>query len=301
MSRIKSFSVSNGDMFYIDHNADSFTIIDCNIVPEREDEIINELKSIRKQKSIFRFISTHPDEDHIKGIETIDKKIGIDNFYCVENQATKDDETESFKHYCKLRDGHNHFYLYKGVRRSYLNKEGNTEDGKKIDSAGINILWPNRNNEEFKNVLVNAKDGRDHNNISPIIQYNAGNGLKFLWLGDIENSFMKKVESELLEILSKVDVVFAPHHGRKSGKIPCDILKQLSPKLIVIGEADSEDLNYYSAYNHINQNTLKDILFEISDDGIDIYATNYDNYEFLSNLYKDDLDDLEYIGTITNE
>ncbi|CAM4346215.1 hypothetical protein COEX109129_19890 [Corallococcus exiguus] len=31
MSIIKSFSVGNGDMFYIKHNSDNFTIIDCNL------------------------------------------------------------------------------------------------------------------------------------------------------------------------------------------------------------------------------------------------------------------------------
>ena len=29
MSLIKSFSVGNGDMFYINHNSDNFTTIDC--------------------------------------------------------------------------------------------------------------------------------------------------------------------------------------------------------------------------------------------------------------------------------
>ena len=29
MSIIKSFSVGEGDMFYIQHNSDNFTVIDC--------------------------------------------------------------------------------------------------------------------------------------------------------------------------------------------------------------------------------------------------------------------------------
>lgn len=29
MSVIKSFSVGNGDLFYINHGSDNFTIIDC--------------------------------------------------------------------------------------------------------------------------------------------------------------------------------------------------------------------------------------------------------------------------------
>ena len=29
MSIIKSFAVGEGDMFYIEHNSDNFTVIDC--------------------------------------------------------------------------------------------------------------------------------------------------------------------------------------------------------------------------------------------------------------------------------
>ena len=45
MSIVKSFSVGNGDMFYIKHNSSSFTIIDCCLSDNREDilqEIITE-------------------------------------------------------------------------------------------------------------------------------------------------------------------------------------------------------------------------------------------------------------------
>ena len=36
MSVIKSFSVKNGDMFYIKHDSDNFSIIDCNLVEEKK-------------------------------------------------------------------------------------------------------------------------------------------------------------------------------------------------------------------------------------------------------------------------
>jgi len=32
MSIIKSFAVGNGDMFYIKHNSDNFSIIDCYLI-----------------------------------------------------------------------------------------------------------------------------------------------------------------------------------------------------------------------------------------------------------------------------
>lgn len=56
--------------------------------------ILNEIQDIRSKKSIFRFISTHPDEDHFHGLEDISN---IENFYCVKNSVTKQDITPPLK------------------------------------------------------------------------------------------------------------------------------------------------------------------------------------------------------------
>ena len=44
-------------------------MIDCNLEEENADDIIEEIKRESKSKGIHRFISTHPDEDHIHGLE----------------------------------------------------------------------------------------------------------------------------------------------------------------------------------------------------------------------------------------
>jgi hypothetical protein len=41
MSVIKSHSVGNGDMFYIDHNSDNFTIIDCCLRDDDDETILD--------------------------------------------------------------------------------------------------------------------------------------------------------------------------------------------------------------------------------------------------------------------
>lgn len=64
MSIIKSFSVGDGDMFYIDHNSDNFSIIDCCMDDGNKEAITKEIKDKISKKGITRFISTHPDEDH---------------------------------------------------------------------------------------------------------------------------------------------------------------------------------------------------------------------------------------------
>ena len=95
MSIVKSFAVGNGDMFYVQHNSDNFTIIDCNLNAETASERIEELKLKSQYKGITRFVSTHPDQDHFGGIELLDEKMPIANFYVVKNKATKSEETES--------------------------------------------------------------------------------------------------------------------------------------------------------------------------------------------------------------
>ena len=83
MSVIKSFSIGNGDMFYIKHDTDNFTIIDCNLIEEVKDNILEELDTQRDEKTIQRFITTHPDDDHIHGLKELNDRIEIINFYCV--------------------------------------------------------------------------------------------------------------------------------------------------------------------------------------------------------------------------
>ena len=294
MSLIKSISVGNGDMFYIKHGSDNFTIIDCYVDETNKDDIINEIVEESKNKSIKRFISTHPDDDHIHGLKYLDDEINIINFYCVENKATKENETEDFERYCELRDSDKAYYIYKGCSRCWLN-ENDAE--KKYGSSGINILWPITSNEEYKEELKKAKNGESPNNISPIIKYSLQNGVTVLWFGDLENDFMEKIKDEIE--LPKADIIFAPHHGRSSGKIPKEWLDAIEPKIIVIGEAPSEKINYLSGYNTITQNSAGDIIFDCGTGVVDIYVSN-EKYtvNYLKNRYLADKYNGTYIGTL---
>lgn len=289
MAIIKSYSVGNGDMFYIEHCSDNFTIIDCCLNEDTEESILDEISSIDKRKGITRFISTHPDDDHLRGLERLDDKINIINFYCVKNAATKEDITDSFSKYCELRDSEKAFHIKKGCTRRWMN-ESNEARG----SAGIQILWPDINNDEFKDALSDAADGECPNNISPIISYSTGE-IKALWMGDLETAFMTKIEAELS--IQKVSLLFAPHHGRYSGKVPASLLKKMAPKIIIIGEAPSEHLHYYNGYNTITQNIAGDIVFECDKNEIHVFTSNEYEVDFLTNKSKI-LADYHYVGTL---
>ena len=295
MSIIKSISVGNGDMFYIKHGSSNFTIIDCNMDDTNKQKITDEIISESNNKDITRFISTHPDEDHIHGLKYLDDKIGILNFYCVKNEATKSDETDDFKKYCELRDSDKKaFYIYEGCSRCWMKQN---DEEKKYGSSGINILWPITDNEDYKAELLNAKEGKSPNNISPIIKYSLSNGVTVLWFGDLENSFMEKIKDTVE--LPEADIIFAPHHGRSSGKIPKEWMESISPKIVIIGEAPSEKINYLSNYNTITQNTAGDIILDCESGIVDIYVSN-ENYsvKFLKNNKKSNAYGATYIGTL---
>ncbi len=268
MSIIKSYSVGNGDMFYIEHNSDNFTIIDCCIGEDKEDTILAEVASLSNSKGITRFISTHPDEDHILGLERLDDRISVVNFYVVKNAATKKDVTDSFERYCALRDSQQKaFYLSKDCSRRWMNQSGEGRDG-----SGIHILWPDTENKHFKDALILAANGEAFNNLSPIVKYSLNEGVTALWMGDMESDFMELIEEKLA--LPHVDILFAPHHGRDSGKVSARLLEAMTPKIIVIGEAPSGHLNYYAGYKTITQNTAGDILFDCVEGKCHVFTLN---------------------------
>lgn len=268
MSIVKSLAVGNGDMFYIQHNTDNFTTIDCNLNAETASGCIEELKQQSRGKGITRFISTHPDQDHFGGIELLDGEMPIANFYVVKNQAIKSEETESFKHYCKLReDSAKAFYVYKGCTRKWMNQ---TDDVR--GSSGVNILWPDVNNPDFKDALEVCNEGGSPNNISAVVRYALEGGATVMWLGDLETEFMEKITDHI--VLEKTTIVFASHHGRDSGKIPDSWLEKLDPQIIVIGEAPSRHLHYYTGYKTITQNRAGDITMELVDNKVHFYVSN---------------------------
>ncbi len=267
MSTVKSFATGEGDTYYIRHGSDNFTIIDCRIADDRDD-IIEEIRKQSASKGLTRFISTHPDDDHIRGLARLDDAIGIRNFHLVDNKATKPDDTVDFERYCEIRDDPDRVYhLYKGVTRCWLNDSNDVRG-----SSGITVLWPETANPDFRNVLTSVAEGGSPNNLSTILKYGRADGVTILWFGDLETDFMETIENEVS--LPKADVVFAAHHGRS--RMPASWINQTDPQIIVLGEAPREHLEYYDGRDHLRQNTAWDITFENESGRTHVYVGNPD-------------------------
>lgn len=291
MSTIKSYSVGSGDTYYIKHNSDNFTIIDSCLSEENREEIVADIKHAHLGKSVTRFISTHPDDDHFRGLRYLDENLDIPNFYCVKNKAIKLHENEDFDYYCELRDSGKVYHIEKDCKRKWMN-QGDDERG----PSGIQILWPKTDNPHYVEALRIAESGGSPNNISAIIKYSVENGVTALWMGDLETDFMEKVADQIE--WPEAHILFAPHHGRHSGRVPHKILDKIKPKVIVLGEAPSRHLNYYGGYDVLTQNSTGDIVFECQDTRIDVYVYNEEyDIDFLDFDYVP-MEGMNYLGTL---
>jgi hypothetical protein len=148
--------------------------------------------------------------------------------------------------------------------------------------------------------LAACDAGESYNNTSAVIRYSVEGGASFLWLGDLETEFMSEITNAIN--LVKTTIVFAAHHGRESGKIPDSWLEKLDPQIIVIGEAPSRHLHYYTGYSKLTQNMAGDIYMECVGNKVHFYTSNV-NYtnDALTDENMSNREGAKYVGSITVE
>ena len=278
MSIVKSFSFPRGDirgdMFYIKHSSSNFTVIDCYLPEDRRKQIVEEIQEESKFKDVHRFISTHPDRDHILGFSELSTQWDfMHNFYAVDNSISSDD-SEDMDAYVNFRNNYN-YKLKEGIKRAYLNMGSDS-----IGQSGIEILWPNIENGKFKHELSAIHSGKkeEKNGMCPIILYTAHNEAKYIWMGDLNKEMQNAFYDEYKETIPHIDVLFAPHHGRDNDIMPNELLDALNPSIVVIGNAPSQYLqksySYYGSERTITQNCAGDITFINEGNHIHIFTEN---------------------------
>lgn len=265
MNIVKSYSVGDGDMYYISHGRIHFTVIDCNLVDadkKKKEAILNELKAASEGRSMRRFILTHPHDDHSHGIKDLFKAVSIKNFYGVDKTVLKEfDDIKEIISGCNFSEIHGH------MCRRWLNK-----DSENKESAQIYFEWPDPENEEF---IINLRLGHDEvlNDICPVITYRPTEKITFMWMGDLSKEMQQEYYDRTLYIPDNV-ILFAPHHGREEDNMPDGLLDLIDPKLVVIGNAASKDIDYahYGRERTLAQNVTGDITFVQQGDEVWVYT-----------------------------
>lgn len=229
--------------------------------------------------SIFRFIITHPDMDHLDGIRDLFESFSINCFWDTNNNKKITDfqgggyNEEDWQFYTSIRDEKN----TKVPRRSFLSQYY----GDFFQQDFIHILAPTGD------LVHEANRSSDYNDCSYVLLYTPpkanGQQWKILFAGDSHDRTWDYIlrTPALRQLVQNVDVLLAPHHGRDS-KRSYEFLKVVTPGVTLFGNASHEHLAY-NCYpeTRITNNQAGYVILDISEDAINFYVKNL---EFANNF-----------------
>ena len=96
MLKIHFINVGKGNCTVIDFPSGNLTVIDTdNSRNSDENDLTDPVEYIKEKfpnRPIFRLIVTHPDMDHLSGMEEIDNNFSVLNFWDTENNKKLSDE-----------------------------------------------------------------------------------------------------------------------------------------------------------------------------------------------------------------
>lgn len=291
MGVVHFLNVNEGDCILIQHPSKHNTVIDISN-GTRVAELFASASGNHNQKNypvnpiqylkdlgvdtVFRFILTHPDMDHMDGMSALFDEFTVLNFWDTSNDKEISEESDWGKYdkadwdfYQKIRnstDSPKTLNLLAGSKGAYYNR---TEDGKS-GADGLYILAPTQD------LIDEANDTGEYNDCSYVILYIV-NGKKIVFSGDSAEKTWDYILENHKDDVTDIDVLIAPHHGRKTGGNR-DYLDVLNPKLTLFGNAKSEYLDY-NAWNsrdldHITNNQANCVILDADDEyGIAVYVT----------------------------
>ena len=291
MATIHFLNVKNGDCSIIEHDSSHVTVIDvCNASslsteaaprgnfnqkhwPENPIEYMEG----RNIEAIFRYVQSHPDRDHMDGIKALFERFkplnlwDIDNSKEMENSVDALYDSEDWEFYRRLRDNEfagppKRLTLFSGQTGKYWNTN---EDGNR-PGDGLYVLSPTPD-------LVNhAKKSGDYNDCSYVLLFDRG-GKKAIFAGDSHDKTWEHILSKHSDLVSNIDLLIAPHHGRDSDR-DYEFLNVLKPSFTLLGNAPSEHMGY-QAWNsrnldHVTNNQAGSVVIDASGNSWGVYVTN---------------------------
>lgn len=226
--------------------------------------------------SVFRFILSHPDMDHMDGFNRLVDELGIDNFWDSGARKAKPEfkqgsmyKEADWDRYVKVRDGNE-----SGV--TVVNKiAGDKFLFANADESGgtgdaLNILAPN------EELLADPDLEDDINEGSYVVLYRSAGG-RVLLCGDAHDAAFESIKHNYKANVQGCAVMLAPHHGRDSGR-SYDFLDFIKPKLTIIGCAPSQHISYGEwskrSLDILTSNQAGNIVLDIVAGQIDVYIEN---------------------------
>ncbi|MGG0587756.1 hypothetical protein ABE049_26165 [Priestia megaterium] len=321
MLRIHFLNVGHGDCTIIEFPSGHTTVIDINNSKVIDEETKNELASssvaynifenlgyrgielLEKSvtdfvapidpvdyiqnnmsaSSIFRYIQTHPDMDHMTGLYNLKNRgISIINFWDTantkevkENEVSMKFDFRDWKAYQELRNAEEYpktLNYYKGDQRDFFNADN------------IQILSPTKD-------IVNTANEKNCWNLLSYVLLIEYAGHKIILGGDADTEIWDKLAEGDKDKLENISILKAAHHGRNSGYSQ-KAVSVMKPTWTIcsVGKKPSQDAhNKYTRYTEkkvLSTRFRGNIVVEISEYGtLTMYCEdNYNSDEELHPL-----------------
>lgn len=304
MVKIHFLNVGHGDCTIIEHHSGHITMVDINNSQTLDDDSDREIAEsynisgltylLRKSaslnylseagygisltdpvdyykthignKQIFRYIQTHPDLDHMRGLKRLSQEgIKISNFWDTNHNKKmedfqSDDDEEHWNEYLRLRSSKDITVLncFRDTRNKFFN----------MDDYGTNgdNLWILSTTKELKDA---ANKNNDINGHSYVLWFEYA-GIKVVFGGDATEPIWESIYNKYGKGL-KCHILKASHHGRDSGYYQ-PAVEAMSPEYTIVSvgkKPESDASNKYRNYcdNVWSTRWKGNIRLEIYDDG----------------------------------
>lgn len=246
-------------------------------------------------QSIFRFILTHPDLDHIRGLRRLrEHGIAINNFWDTDHEIEKDSLTEAdeadWDQYESLRAGRDGARVLRPVRDQSNRFWSEDEEGGNGD--GLWILAPT---PELRTAADEAGDPNAH---SLVLHLNA-HGVRVIFGGDATEPVLKNVFDAYGERLD-CHIYKAAHHGRESGYC-MEALRAMAPKYTIVSVGDKPSTDASRKYQYFADQNAGEVLSTRFDGDIVVRINSAGRYTLENNASREaaTLNSLRALGLLS--
>lgn len=241
---------------------------------------IEYLKGVIGKNSIFRYIQTHPDLDHMRGIQyVIGSGISITNFWDTYHKKTIDEfdrpgDEEAWNEYQSIISGQKNIKvlnLYRNSVGQYYNDH--PEAGKFGD--GIYILAPT------PELAEKANENEKWNNHSYVLLLQYRN-FKIIFGGDAEAQVWESVLEAHKDEIVNCDILKASHHGRENG-FHEGAVRLINPEYTIVSVGKKPETDATSKYKDLTRKEVwstrwkGNITVTLNDDGTGVINSQYDS------------------------
>jgi len=196
-------------------------------------------------RPLFRYIQTHPDMDHMSGLDRLARSVSIENFW-----DTNNDKSFSAADWLGSPYRKEDWDRYRACRAS-------SSDPKALQlqrfatadccwcQDGITILSPSPALESLSRTAPDS-DAQKYNHLSYVLMLEYA-GVKVVLPGDASKATWDDIlaDSRVHNLTLKADVLLAPHHGSENN-VHEDAMSLIAPQDVVISVAEGVD--YADAY-----------------------------------------------------